>query len=155
MDMPDKKGRFTPKERAFVAAMGAPDATAAAMRAGYKTPAVAGWKLLQRPEIAAATREEARKFLVDKGGAISVYTLASIAVDDKQPAGARVTAATNLGKLSGIAVTDADTAKELHEMTPGEMASYRAKLQRQSHAIDVAMSEQATVVIDHDDSVFG
>lgn len=132
------------------------DATYAATKAGYSSPAVAGWRLENNPIVMEATREDARAFLRDKAGAISVFTLASIAVDDKQPAGARVTASKVLGDMSGIAVTDADTAKDLHEMSPAELRTYQAKLQRQTHAIDVAMSERATIVIEQPkDSVFG
>lgn len=149
--MPDKKGRFTAKEKAFVKAMSRPvSPIAAAAAAGYVKPQSAAYNLMSNPIVAEATRDGARQFLMEKAGGIGVYVLAQIALDEKQPAGARVTAGTNLAKLSGIAIGDGDSGKEVHEMTGDELKAYRDKLARQSQALDRALSERATPVIEAD-----
>lgn len=151
--MPDKKGRFSGKEKAFVKAMARyNDTEVAATKAGYSSPRAAGWRLSKNPLIAEATREEARKFLLEKGGAIGVYTLAMLATDEKQPAGARVTAATNLAKLSGIGVDDAAGDKDPHEMTSNELHSTLGKLERQREALERALADQARPVIEQEDN---
>jgi hypothetical protein len=154
--MPDKKGRFSPMEKAFVKAMSAPMTPANAARlAGYRAPAVSGWKLMENPIIAEATREDARWFLQHKAGSLAVYGLASIALDEKQPAGARVSAYKELGKLSGIAIGEGENGKEPHEMDAGELHSHRAKLEQQRQAIDKALADRATLVIEPDEPETG
>lgn len=147
--MPDKAGRFSPKEKAFAAEMArTEDATYAAAKAGYSHPQIAGWRLMQNPLVAEATREGARAFLRDKAGGIGVYVLATIALDEKQPASARTTAATNLAKLSGIAVTEGEGGKELHEMDGQELPRYLARLRAQAAAAEARLADQARPVIE-------
>lgn len=124
------------------------DPTIAATVAGFSQPPRDGWRLMQNPIVAEATREGARAFLRDKAGGIGVAVLASIALDEKQPAGARTTAATNLAKLSGIAIADGEGAKELHEMDGAELARYAAKLRAQADAAENRKAEAARPIIE-------
>jgi hypothetical protein len=147
--LPIKGGAFSAKESAFIkraAATG--DHVYAAKEAGYAVPRVAAWKLMDHPIVAEATREGARAFLRDKAGGIGVAVLASIALDEKQPASARTTAATNLAKLSGIAITDGEAGKDLHEMDGAELAKYAAKLRAQASAAEGRLADQAKPIIE-------
>lgn len=147
--MPLKNGHFTSKERLFVKAMAkTDDQEFAAYKAGYSQPSAAAAKLMQNPMIAEATREHARTFLRDKAPSIAVFGLATIGMDEKQPAGARVTALTQLGKLSGIGITEGEGEKDLHEMSGAELSAYHAKLQRQADAIAAAQAERAKPVLE-------
>jgi len=147
--MPDKKSRFSEKETAFVGVMGVTgDHVIAAAQAGYVNPGQAGWRLMQNPLVAEASREAGQALLREKGGAVGVGVLISIALDEKQPAGARTTAATNLVKLSGMAVTESQGEKDLHEMTGPELSAHHAKLVRQAEAMAQALADRAKPVID-------
>ncbi|MCH4543142.1 terminase small subunit [Ochrobactrum sp. A-1] len=147
--MPKKNGGLTSMERAFVKVMAdTNNAPYAAAKAGYRHPDSNGSVLMKKPAIAESVREKARQRLRNEGAEIGVRVLIEIATDAKQPAGARTTAATNLTKLSGIAVDDATQGKELHEMTGQELAAYRNQLERQRQLIDKAMSDAATPIIE-------
>ncbi|SEG64737.1 hypothetical protein [Bosea lathyri] len=151
--MPLKNGRFTLKEKKMVAAMAVTDnPEASAAIAGYKDPVISGWRFMQNPIFQEATREAGQALLREKAGAIGVATLVSIALDERQPAGARVTAGTNLVKLSGMAVTEGQGEKDLHEMTGDELAKHRAKLERQAEAITAAMADRARPVLENEAS---
>lgn len=147
--MPDKAGRFNQRERLFADAMAkVDDPTIAATVAGYSRPKTDGWRLLQNPAVAELTREVGRSFLREKAGPLSVYGLATIGMDEKQPAGARVSAFTALAKLSGIAITDGEAGKDLHEMDGAELAKYAAKLRAQAAAAEGRLADQAKPIIE-------
>lgn len=147
--MPLKNGRLTVKERKFIKAMNAPpNPIAAAAAAGFKQPQSAAWKLMSNPVVSEATREDARRFVLDKAGSIGVYVLATIALDEKQPGGARVSASKELAKLSGIAVGDGESGKEPHEMDASELHAHRARLEQQRNAIDRALADKARPIVD-------
>ena len=136
-------------ERAFAKVMAdTNNAPYAAAKAGYRLPDKNGSALMRKPAVAESVREMARQRLRNEGAEIGVRVLIEIATDAKQPAGARTTAATNLTKLSGIAVDDATQGKELHEMTGQELAAYRNQLERQRQLIDKAMSDAAMPIIE-------
>jgi hypothetical protein len=124
--------------------------TASAAIAGYKNPTLQGWRFMQNPIFQEATREAGLTLLREKAGAIGVATLVSIAIDEKQPAGARVTAGTQLVKLSGMAITEAQGEKELHEMTGDELRQHTAKLEAQAAAMRQAMADRARPVIENE-----
>lgn len=149
--MPLKDGRFTAKEKAFVEVMSVTDnPKVSAAVAGYASPTVQGWRFMQNPIFQEATREAGLTLLREKAGAIGVATLVSIAIDEKQPAGARVTAGTQLVKLSGMAITEAQGEKELHEMTGDELRQHTAKLEAQAAAMRQAMAARARPVIENE-----
>lgn len=158
--MPLKSGRLTPMEHRFVKVMARHgDAPYAAHKAGYSSPSVAASKLMSHPMIADATREEGRRLLIEKGGTLGVYTLMSIAADDKQPAGARVTASKVLIDASGIAVDDDTGGKDPHEMDGNELHAYARKIEMQLEATKRALADRARPVIEQEESpkpdVFG
>lgn len=149
--MPLKNGRFSDRERKFVESMAITnDPKISAAYAGYASPAQAGWRFMQNPLFQAATREAGLALLRDKAGSIGVATLVSIAMDEKQPAGARVTAGKELVKLSGMAITEGQAEKELHEMTGDELRAHKAKLEAQAQAMAVALADRATPVLENE-----
>lgn len=147
--MPDKRGRLTGMEKAFVRNMAKPPSPEmAAEQSGYKVPRVAGWKLMKNELIQNAVRSEARKFLEEKAGPAAVYNLADIMLDTAQPAGARVKASEILGKWSGMAGDEAAGGKEMHEMTADELRDLMGRQARQLEAMERALADKAKPVID-------
>lgn len=105
-------------------------------------------RLREMPLICGPTNEDAQRFLREQGGAISIGVLTSIALDEKQPAGARAAAGKALSKLAGVGVTEDDTAKDLHEMNGEELAAYRQRLALQLDALERERADRARPVID-------
>ena len=60
----------------------------------------------------------------------------------------------DLAKLSGIAVTDVESRKDMAEMTGQELALYRAKLEAQRQALDHALADRAKPILENQD-IFG
>jgi hypothetical protein len=128
--MPDKSGRFTDQERAFVEAMAAlGDPVRAATDAGYAHPSTLGPRLMKRPEIVRAVWEATELVLRGEGAAVGVRTLIRIASNEKAPFNAQVAAAGHLVKLNGYgeAIGAQAGAKALSEMTRAELADARAR----------------------------
>jgi hypothetical protein len=155
--MPNRAGRLTNMERAFVANMARTnDAKYSAAQAGYKHPGTVGPRVAAIPAIQDATFAEVQRFLKNQGAAIGVYTLANIAVDENAPMGVRRAAASDLAKLSGVGVEDQANGKELHEMSAAELAANADKLERQRQAMLKALSDQAKPIVDASEGdVFG
>lgn len=149
--------RLNHMEQEFVKHMAARnDKEYAATKAGYKHPAITGWKMMQKPHIQEATFAQVQRFLKDQGAAIGVYTLAELAIDEKIPAGVRRAAASDLAKLSGVGVEEASAGKELHEMSLDELRANASKLERQRDAMLKAIGDQAKPVIEQaKEDVFG
>ncbi len=151
--MPDKTGRLTPMEGIFAKHYGETgDATYAATKAGYSQPVVIGSQKRQDPRIQAASRAAARDRLRSEGAEVGVRVLIEIASDVKQPSGARVNAAVNLVKHSGISAEGTDTL-EPHEMTPEQIARTIGELERNAAA--QAKEVNAHRVDEPDTGVFG
>lgn len=149
--MPTKAGRFTPMERRFIGYMARlNDKNAAANAAGYKNPAMVGWKLMKNDLIANAVRSEARKFLDEKAGPAAVYNLTEIMLDKAQPAGARVKASEILGKWSAMAGDTDGPGKDLHEMSADELRAHIAKMETRRQAMERALADQSRPVLEHD-----
>lgn len=149
--MPLKNGHLTGKERTFAKHMAQTnDPTYSAAKAGYKDAGVNGWRLANHPLVMEVSREQGRAFLYEKAGALGIAVLSSIAIDEKQPAGARVTAGTQLVKLSGMAITEGQGEKELHEMTGDELRAHTAKLEAQAAAMRQAMADRARPVLENE-----
>ena len=148
--------RLNDMQREFVKHMARTgDAEYSAEKAGYASPAVAGWKLMNQQELVAnATREETRRFLLQDAGQIAVGILVEIGTDAKQPAGARVNAADKLAKLSGIAIGDEGNAKDPSEMDGNELRVALDKMERQKQAVERALADRAKPVIEADTSLF-
>lgn len=152
--MPNKAGRITPMEREFVKHMARTnDSTYAATKAGYKYPELLGARLRKKPELLEATRETVQAFLRDKGGAIGVYTLAELAIDEAQPGNTRRAAAKDLAILAGIGVTEDTADKAPSEMTPDELSRFTSQLRKQLAALESAKADQARPVIEHEEDI--
>lgn len=123
------------------------DATYAAWKAGSSNPVVIGQRMAAKPPIQEASREAARRFLREEGAMIGVTVLAKIAQDEKAPAGARVSAANNLVKHSGISADEA-TAKDLSEMTGEELAREIARATARQAVLQHVAAERARPVIE-------
>lgn len=148
--MPSKGGRHTPQERAFVGAMvQAGNPTVAAHMAGYKQPSSMGGVLMRRPEIAAAVQAEMTHVLQTEGARVGVGTLLEIAGDKNYAAGARVLAARELVKLSGVGADTADDEKSPDQMSRAELEaaarSIRSKLADLDNVIDVEPTPKSSV----------
>ena len=147
--MPGKSPRLTFKQKRYVQAAALVDnPVSAAKMAGYDAPDQAAWRFMRDPRFIEATREAGAALLREKGGAIGIGTLISIAMDEKQAAGARVAASTQLVKLAGMAVGEGQGERELHEMTGAELAEHRAKLEAQVNAMTDALANRAKPVLE-------
>src|SRR5688572_13808024 len=116
-----RKKSLRPMEEAFVeASRQGHEPIAAAALAGYRDPYQMARRLMLSDFVGPAARDAAREYLRQEGAAIAVGGLAVIALDERQPAGARVSAMRELAKLSGIAGDERD-GKDPAEMTLEEL----------------------------------
>jgi len=149
--MPLRNGRMTFMEQKFVKAqLRLGDPQAAAWRVGYQSPHSAASKLMHNPRIQQALRLETQRFLFEEAGGIAVAVLADIAIDPKMPAGARVKSATELAKLSNIAISDELAGKPDHEMTAMELDALRRRLEAQRQAVESVLASIPATAIDSD-----
>ena len=120
--MPLKPGALTLQETQFVHAMTRiNNPTDAARLAGYTQPSSRGGDLMRRPEVVARVQAEVTARLKTEGAQIGVGTLIEIAGDKNYPAGARVMAARELVKLSGVGADMPDDEKSPDMMTRAEL----------------------------------
>jgi hypothetical protein len=126
------------------------NATFAAWQAGYSYPAIAGAKLARSPAIQDHVRQETQRFLFDHAGSIACQVLATIALDEKMPAGARVKSATELARLANIAISDDIAGKPEHELTASELDELRRKLESQRNAVESVLARMPSAAIDSD-----
>ncbi|MFD6320922.1 hypothetical protein [Methylorubrum thiocyanatum] len=120
--MPLKSGQFTPRERSFVKHMVQTNSpTEAARRSGYPQPASIGGVLMKRAGVVEKIQAEVTARLRTEGARIGVGTLIDIAGGKEFPAGARVMAARELVKLSGVGADTPDDEKSPDMMTRAEL----------------------------------
>jgi phage terminase small subunit len=119
--MPDKKGRFTHKERVFSEAMAnTGDKKYAATLAGYPQPLTAAHKALARPAIQAEITRIERERLVTKALPLAVGRLIKILENDKVAAMAHIAASKVV--LEKVDQWDNGTSdKPIHELTIAEL----------------------------------
>jgi hypothetical protein len=117
--------------------------------AGYAHPQAQAYALMTRAGVGDAAREAARQFLRSEGAAIAIGGLAVIALDEKQPAGARVSAMRELAKLSGIAGDERD-GKDPAEMTLEELRRATEKTRLRASLLEHALADAASPVIEGD-----
>ena len=127
----------------------------AAWVAGYSDPIQSGNRLQHHPLIQENIRAETQRFLFEKAGAVAVNVLYEVAIDKAYKGDTRVRAATELGKLANIAITDAAAEKPPAELTAGELGSLVVELQRelkkQRDLAAKALASLPTAIIDNDD----
>lgn len=120
--MPLKSGQLTIQERRFVKGMvRLNDPTEAAKQAGYAQPSSQGGSLMRRPNVVAQIQAEVTARLRTEGAQIGVGTLIDIASGKEFPAGARVMAARELVKLSGVGADIPDDEKSPDQMSRAEL----------------------------------
>ncbi|MBA9068019.1 hypothetical protein FHR71_001754 [Methylobacterium sp. RAS18] len=104
---------------------------------------------MRRPEIAAAVQAEMTHVLQTEGARVGVGTLLEIAGDKNYAAGARVLAARELVKLSGVGADTADDEKSPDQMSRAELEaaarSIRSKLADLDNVIDVEPTPKSSV----------
>jgi phage terminase small subunit len=139
---------LTPMQQVFVREVvaNACNQTEAAKRAGFGTPRQAAYVLSRTPHVQAAIRQErARMFDADLAN-VAAATLRSVMTDSEAPAAARVSAARTVLEVTrelGRRQDDQDADKQLHEMTPDELAGLIDKLD--SERVKVARDITNTV----------
>lgn len=144
--MPDRKGRFTGQEQAFVKHMTTHNnPTEAARQAGYVQPASKAVTLMNRPAILAQIQAAQSYRLKTEGAEVGVGTLIEIAKDGRAPAASRVMAARELVKLSGVAADAEGENKPLHAMSRAELVDAANKARQALAELDAPVIEAEIV----------
>lgn len=140
--MPDKTGRMTVQERAFVRHFAdTGDPVYAAEKAGYAQPERRALEKLHSPVIAAATRRQQIERLNNELLPLAVDTLQSILTDAEATDRARLAATAQVLKATIGANVEASQGKEPHEMSSDELQQRIADLRREA-------AERAKPIID-------
>lgn len=139
--MPDKSGRFTPKERTLVDVF---VATGNKLQAGkaarYSEPLVAANHVLARPAIAAEVARLQLERIANELLPLAVDVHKELLTNKATPAGAKVQAV-KLAYDRAFGSQDAAGGKQPHEMTGAELAAEIDKLKRRA-------ADLATPVVD-------
>lgn len=131
--MPLKTGEMTKGETAFLAAyVELGDRAKAERRAGIA--AGTGWRILARPAIQAQLVERQVTRVTSELLPLALDTLKEIMSNARAPAAARVQAA-KIVVDRGLPAGEDGRTKELHEMTPDELAQAIATLEGQAAAL--------------------
>ncbi len=140
--MPIKSGRRTDKEAVFIGHLASTgDATFAAVRAGYRDPAVQGWQKAHNPAIAEAVRRAQLARLTGDLLPKSLDLLDTVLTNKTETTRNRLTAAQLVLRYTvGMSADGAET-KEPHEMTAAELQERIERLRREQ-------SERAKPIID-------
>jgi phage terminase small subunit len=122
--------------------------TEAARRAGFAVPREAGYRLSRLPHVMAAVRQERSRLFDGELANVAAETLRRVMTDDQAPAAARVSAARTVLEVTrelGRRQDDGSVDKQLHEMTPDELAGLISKWEseRSRVAIDITPEVQA------------
>jgi len=100
--------------------------TVAARQAGFSNPRNSGYYLIRLPHIVAAIRQERARLFDGDLANVAASTLRAVMTDPDAPAAARVSAARTVLEVTrelGRRQNDGDSDRQLHEMTPDELAS--------------------------------
>ena len=151
--------QLTPKQGHFVRHLvetGCSGAEAA-RAAGYATPKESAYGLTRLAHVAAAIRQERSRLFDADLANVAAGTLRAVMLDDQAPAAARVSAARTVLEVTrelGRRQEDQGSDKQLHEMTPDELAGLISKweVERSKVARDItpevdAMNQADQVVI--------
>ena len=141
--MPTKNGALTRQETVFLEEYEKHgDRERAERKAGYR--ANHGYVVLNRPEIQRRITAAETGRLYAEGLPAAVSTLIEIAKGAKYPAAARVQAAKAIMDRT-LGADGSGPAKELHEMTPDEIAQAIANLEAQASAAAVDVTPSGPV----------
>jgi phage terminase small subunit len=122
--------------------------TEAARRAGYRAPKETSYTLTRTPHIVLAIRQERARMFDGDLANVAAVTLRDIMLDSQAPAAARVSAARTVLEVTrelGRRQDDAGSDKQLHEMTPEELAGLISKweVERSRVAVDITPGDDA------------
>lgn len=132
--MPLKDGRLTRGEQAFIEAYAKTQDREQAEKAAKLAPR-SGYKILARPDIQAEIARRISAEIHDLG-AVAVDGLRYLVTSEKVPAATRYQAIKyTLDRIEGVA-GESGAGKELHEMTPEELAAAIGSLE--ARAADLA-----------------
>lgn len=130
--MPDKTGRHTPKETAFVERyVQTGDAAYAAEKAGYGSPLVRGSQLLAKAAIQSEIRARQTERLWGDVLPLAIGELERGLREATTPWGAK-SALIKLAMDRTLGAGDAAEGKQPHEMTPDELARAIDQLKREA-----------------------
>lgn len=130
VSMPLKDGSLTRGEAAFIAAYVESNDREKAEKAAGLMPK-SGYAVLARPEIQAQIRAQQLARLTAEALPMAVSTVIEIMQSSKSPAAARVQAA-KLVIDRAMPAGESGQTKELHELTPDELAHAIATLEAQA-----------------------
>ena len=142
--MPRKDGSLTPQEAAYAGYMAASgDTVYSAARAGYRAPAVDGWRKANDPAMIAVVRRAQLARLNNDLLPAALNLIEKVILDDKETTRNRLTAAKIVVDRTLGMVQDGAETKEPHEMTAAELQERIERLRREQ-------SDRAKPVIEHD-----
>lgn len=140
--MPLQDGRMTRKEQDFALEYSRHgDRRAAELKAGYASGE--GYVVLARPEIQRMVVAQQTARLTTDALPLAVGTLIDIMGNSKAPAGARVQAAKVVIDRA-MPLHEDGRPKELHEMTPDEIAAAISRLESTAAALAKPVQDVAT-----------
>lgn len=162
--MARKPGSAKAMQRTFIQVMAATgDQTYSAHKAGYADPTVQGSRLMARPAIKESVLDAQLQRIRTVGVVVATDALIDIAGDASLPPGARTQAATKLWDISLKDRENGGATKDLHEMSAGELAAERRRLEMLAAIAAREMAEREGQLIDaqtetineEDEGVFG
>ena len=137
--------RLEPRQQRFVKLVGdGLTPTAAAREAGYANPSSSSSAMLRQPHIELAVRQARKARFSGELAGLAANTLRDVMMDEGAPASSRVSAARLVFEITrevGKGADSGDSGKELHEMTPDELAALIQKLDDQRRTIDAEPAE--------------
>ena len=142
--MPDKKGRFTPKERATIATQAGIPLKAVARVAEYADPSGAS-RTLARPAVAAEIARLQQERLFNEVLPLAVDVHIAVLTSPHTPAGAKVQAV-KLAYDRTLGAQEGPDRKPMDQMTAGELAAEIARLKQREAKLEDIKAGRATVV---------
>lgn len=147
--MARKPGNPKAMQRTFIQVMAATgNQTYAAHKAGYASPESDGSRLMAKPAIKESVLEAQLQRIRNVGVVVATDALIEIAGDARLPPGARTQAATKLWDISLKDRENAGVTKDLHEMSAGELAAERRRLEMLAAIAAREMAEREGQLID-------
>ena len=143
--------QLTPKQQVFVhhLVQTGCSPTAAARQAGYSAAKESAYGLTRLPHVAAAIRQERARVFDSDLANVAAETLRAVMTDKEAPAAARVSAARTVLEVTrelGRRQDDGGNDKQLHEMTPDELASLISKWEVERSKVAKDITDQVEVV---------
>ena len=147
--MAPRQGRAKSMQRAFIKVMAETgNQTYAAHKAGYSNPETDGSRLMAKPQVKESVLDAQLQRIRTEGVVVATDALIDIAGDASLPPGARTQAATKLWDISLKDRENGGATKDLHEMSAGELAAERRRLEMLAAIAAREMAEREGQLID-------